>query len=459
MNKQRNVVVTILVAGLLLVVGFVIFGGGSDHIDVAEQPTVEPPVLPESQAGRDSPRTDINRLIADLQVMTDNIEVLNQTMSVLKAENKAQAQALELIKNGVQNQVVDRVTSTAKPIDIGPQTKPSDTGSPTSEQSGLLGIVPPVTNLPLITPVQTQSNTPSQSENSNQIIWIEPLDGGFKQNLPRSNSPSGVTSLTNQQTPGLVDEVSSKAKTGLGLESGKTPYYTIPHGSVIAAANSVTALVGKIPVSGQVQDPWLFKIQTGADILMPNYHELAGLEGTIIEGTAIGNLGLQCVTGRVETITFIFNDGRIVTHRAADPQKGMGYISDSSANPCISGELITNAPQVIGQLGLLGVLEAGATAYANQEMQTTRNTDNTTSSIVIGDHLKNQLGTAAAGGLSEIKKWFADRMDQYFDVIYVPAGQRLDIHIAEEIKIDYDPIGRKIYYEQDSDTARHGYMD
>ncbi|HEY9017594.1 TIGR03752 family integrating conjugative element protein [Thiomicrospira sp.] len=454
MNKRRNILVTLLVVALVIIVFMVIFYGGKDEVSVAEGPKQEAPKLPESHAGRDTQRTDVNKLIADLQTMTDNMEQLNQTMSVLKAENKAQAQALELIKDSAQKRVIERLNptvETAEPIRLGPQTPGENSEQTESKVEGLLGITPPL-NLPM---PNTNRNKPSSAPaDPNQIVWIEPMDN-MANNFKKVESPGASNQ---QQPPGLVDEVSSKAKNELGLESGKDPRYTIPHGSVIESSQSVTALVGKIPIRGQVQDPWQFKVQTGPNIIMANNHELSGLERTIVEGTAIGNLALRCVTGRVEAITFIFNDGRIVTHRAQDAKKGMGYISDSSANPCVPGELITNAPQVITQLGLLGAIEGAATAYANQQTQTTRNPDGSTGSVVIGDHFKNQMGNAGASGVGEIRKWFTDRMDQYFDVIYVEAGKQLDIHISEEIKIDYDVMGRKIQYES-SNAIDRGYMD
>jgi len=191
---------------------------------------------------------------------------------------------------------------------------------------------------------------------------------------------------------------------------------------------------------------------------MPNDHELQGLEKTIIEGTAVGDLNLRCVTGRIETMTFIFTDGQIMTHRAANQKDGIGYISDAHANPCIPGVLITNAPQIISQMSLLGIGEGFSKSYADAETQTRNNLDGTTNQVVIGDHFANAGFNGLSSGFSEVKKWFLDRIGQYFDVIYVPGGQHVDIHISEEIKIDYDPMGRKVKYDTHSD-ATHGYMD
>lgn len=458
MNKRQNILISILV--IALIVGVVIAVSFTSTPPELAQDVVPPaPSLPENTtAGRDTQRTDVNKLIADLHAMTEKVEGLNQAMTVLKSENKAQAQALELIKDGAQKHVIDQVTqvSTQDALPsistLGPRTDASTQVASDKGEAGLLGILPPIG----LTPQSQMQRRAAQQVDPNQIVWIEPLDASF--DAQKSKPFASIATSHSKQGLGLIDEVSARAKGGMGLESGKDPRYTIAHGSVIASARTTTALVGKVPIRGSVQDPWEFKIQTGPTILMANRHQLSGLEGTIVEGTAIGNLPLKCVTGRVETITFIFNDGRIVTHRAQDQKKGLGYISDSAANPCIPGRLITNAPQVIGQLGILGAIQGGATAYANQETQTTRNLDGSTGTVVIGDHFKNQIGNAAAAGAADINKWFADRMDQYFDVIYVPAGLSLDVHIAEEIKLDYDPIGRKVQYEG-AHATHHGYMD
>jgi integrating conjugative element protein (TIGR03752 family) len=165
-------------------------------------------------------------------------------------------------------------------------------------------------------------------------------------------------------------------------------------------------------------------------------------------------------------MTFIFSDGRIVTHKTksqgnaknARPDQFLGYVSDQWANPCISGELITNAPQAIAQMGLLGVAAGMADGIAEAETQTSVTDQGTVIKNVVGDQLKFAGYKGVATGINDVRGWFKERMGQYFDVIYARAGQVVDIHITQEIKIDYDPNGRKVRYEK-TDASDFGYMD
>ena len=61
-------------------------------------------------------------------------------------------------------------------------------------------------------------------------------------------------------------------------------------------------------------------------------------------GTAIGDWTLSCVTGRLDSVTFVFDDGSIRTLSSDDRQQGggadkpLGWISDAQGIPCVSGK-------------------------------------------------------------------------------------------------------------------------
>jgi len=471
--KGRNPLVIVFFIGLLVLVGFLLYFNGSDKsIEVVGQGAekTQNKLTEDSTKAVDSDAlpTEFKKLIGDVQALSDKVESLEavkDTVEVLKSDNKLKDSTILGIKKGMEpllknkkeaeqnTQTVTETVSPKQPKEAENSTKIQ--GFSTKIQGLLDSIVPPVNT-------NGKKQTGTNRTNPNEIVWIQPLDSGYVEDKKKRKSSSYLTENTpsdsNDKQPGLLDEVGSKAKSGLGLESGKDPRFTIPPGSIIADSMAVTALVGRIPVKGNLQDPWKFKVSTGQKIIMPNDHELQGLEKTIIEGTAIGDLNLRCVTGRVETMTFIFTDGRIVTHEAKNKKDGIGYISDSHANPCIPGELITNAPQIIASMSALGIGEGVTQGIADAETQTTRTTDGSTIQTVVGSHLKNAGFNGVSNGFSEVKQWASDRIGQYFDVIYVPGGQHVDIHISEEIKIDYDPMGRKVQYDTHSDAA-HGYMD
>ena len=245
------------------------------------------------------------------------------------------------------------------------------------------------------------------------------------------------------------------------------PHYTIPPTTTLLNGTALTALVGRIPVKGRLQDPWRFKIIIGSDNLAANSHRIPQLAGMLWAGTARGDFSLSCVSGNVDTATFIFLDGTIQTSRAeVNPENstsGLGWISDEFGNPCISGELKSNALNYLTQSTLVNTAQATADALSNAQTES-RFDANTGESItsVVGDIDKFIAGYATRESLTEVSQWLNDRQLNSFDAIYIPAGQRVAIHIEEPISIDYDPSGRKIrqFGENDSTTSvRQGWID
>ena len=61
---------------------------------------------------------------------------------------------------------------------------------------------------------------------------------------------------------------------------------------------------------------------------------IPGIEGMIWSGTAIGDWTLSCVTGKLESVTFVFEDGTIQTLASDDNQRGF---QGNSAGEAITG--------------------------------------------------------------------------------------------------------------------------
>lgn len=462
--KARNPLVLFLVVIILAVAGWLIYASWSNNqiktIGTDVDKENDPPALSaKERADKDTLPTEFAKVVNDLQTVQETVENLTDTVSVLKADNKAKEATIKGLKSGAES-ITDDLLPPKQVAVPKQEQKPKElvnTFDPATaekdESNSLLNSI--------VQPIMTRKNG-KEVVDPNQIVWIQPLDSGYEEDKRKrkSGASSNTTSMYSgsDSEKGLLDEVGSKAKNKLGLETGKQPRWTIANGSVIPNSMAVTAFIGRVPVNGQLQDPWRFKISTGPNILMANDHTLEGLEKTIIQGTAIGNYSLRCVTGRIDTMTFIFADGRIVTHKAKNKKDGMGYITDEHANQCIEGKLITNAPEVITTLGVLGVAQGASQGIADGETQTTTTTDGSTLQTVVGSHLKNSAYSGVAEGIGDVKQYFTDRLGQYFDVIYIPAGKIIDVHIEEEIKIDYDPMGRKVQYDTHYDAA-HGFID
>ena len=67
----------------------------------------------------------------------------------------------------------------------------------------------------------------------------------------------------------------------------------------------MTALIGRVPVDGTVNDPFPFKVLIGPDNLTANGVELPEVAGAVVSGTASGDWTLSCVRGQIRSMTFV----------------------------------------------------------------------------------------------------------------------------------------------------------
>jgi integrating conjugative element protein (TIGR03752 family) len=227
----------------------------------------------------------------------------------------------------------------------------------------------------------------------------------------------------------------------------------------------MTALVGRIPVQGQVRDAMPFKVITGADNLAANGLTVPGVQGMVWSGTAVGDWTLSCVTGRLEAVTFVFDDGTIRSLSSDDRQgqsgngEPLGWISDAQGIPCISGERKTNAAAFLTQRIGVKAIEAAGDAAAAAETTTVVSNAGSVSGGVTGDIGTYVLGKTLAGGSDELAKWLLERQSRSFDAVFVPAGTAVAIHVDRELPIDFDPIGRKLEHARTIEHGRHARLD
>jgi hypothetical protein len=66
---------------------------------------------------------------------------------------------------------------------------------------------------------------------------------------------------------------------------------------------------------------------------------------------------------------------------------------------------------------------------------------------------------AIASGLSEGSEWLEERQENSFDAIYAPPGTDVNVHINEELRIDYDPEGRKVNHYASITTRSKNHLD
>ncbi|MFP5476094.1 MAG: TIGR03752 family integrating conjugative element protein [Gammaproteobacteria bacterium] len=250
------------------------------------------------------------------------------------------------------------------------------------------------------------------------------------------------------------------------------PYFTIPENATLAGVTSMSTIIGRVPVDGQVRDPMQWKAVVGRDNLAANGFELPDdLAGMIISGVAIGDMALSCSEGKVRSVTFVFNDGAIQTVSSrggssagaggGSPGAGqdLGYVSDAVGNPCIPGQFVTNAPAYITDVVGAKALDAAGQAFSDAQktiVQSASGGSLGVTSTVTGSVGRYALGQAVAGSGDELSKWLLQRLKNSFDAVVTPAGQLLVVHVNQELRIDKNPQGRRLVHRRQEAVDQTG---
>jgi len=286
-------------------------------------------------------------------------------------------------------------------------------------------------------------------------VWVEPL--GREQQVESNNFP--LDFLKSARSGGKKDIIGVDKLPGVkGRKRGEediTPVYTIAKNSTLVGSTAMTALVGRVPVGTNVVDPYSFRVIIGQDNLIANGIEVPEIAYSVASGKAVGDWTLGCVRGFIHSITFVFKDGTIRTvPKAKDIYEGatktqevpIGELADNFGNPCVVGSRITNAYTYLAQR--IGVSAAGAAAEAAAATNTTSfasigNGGTSVSTVIDGSTGEYILGKTFSDTAKETARWLDERQSQNFDAIYVAPGRTVAILINEEIRIDYDSLGRK----------------
>ncbi|WP_338523653.1 TIGR03752 family integrating conjugative element protein [Pseudomonas batumici] len=314
----------------------------------------------------------------------------------------------------------------------------------------------------------------SFSGTHDDLIWTEPQDAtavdAKGKPLPAgSGKPAkGFSFPTAFEDTIHQGQKALKANTGAVGRNIKTiddkaaakPVYTLPENSTLTGSIAMTALIGRVPVDGVVNDPYPFKVLIGPDNLTANGIDLPDVAGAVISGTAAGDWTLSCVRGQIVSLTFVFNDGRIRTLPA--PQKlasrqgtnktgqsqlnkiqgGVGWLSDPYGVPCIAGERRSNAQQYLGTKSLLTAAGAGVAKLLEAD-KADASTVLTPSGAAIGAG-PSALNSILSGGVKDIGDWVNKLYGQAFAAVYVQPGAPVAVHLDRQLEIDYETLGRQV---------------
>ncbi|HAT1762261.1 TPA: TIGR03752 family integrating conjugative element protein [Legionella pneumophila] len=247
------------------------------------------------------------------------------------------------------------------------------------------------------------------------------------------------------------------------------PFYTIPAGSDFSKVTLLSALIAEVPVEGKLMQP-LFPFSaliSRGDLMTANgMHLPDDIIGMKISGYSIG-VGsfldnISCARAYVTSALFVFEDGHFVTvgkeqmNSSADliNNDSIGYLTNQYGNPCIKGQYISNAPQVLTSMMVAGGIQGAGTALAKWQMSYQAE-GGTAIATPTGNLGHSAAGGALSEGSQKVSDWLEKRIQGSFDMVFVPASikvkggfipNQLSLHISQTINIDKELNGRVLDY-------------
>ncbi|QNM96709.1 TIGR03752 family integrating conjugative element protein [Chitinimonas koreensis] len=294
--------------------------------------------------------------------------------------------------------------------------------------------------------------------------WVEPDDMRSDASRTSGSVPSAFPTSFGPAQQNLAAAAESVTDAGSRVVGALSkPVYTVPANSTLMGSIAMTALIGRVPIDGTVNDPYPFKVLIGPDNLTANGIDLPDVAGAVVSGTASGDWTLSCVRGQIRSVTFVFADGTIRTVPEArgnanggDNQSdasgagirgGLGWISDPHGVPCVSGERRSNAQQYLGTQALITAAGAGAASLIQSDNGSVAVVGNGSGALgTVGISGNEAVGRVLASGVSDMADWVNKLYGQAFAAIYVPPGARVAVHLEQALNIDYDAHGRRVQH-------------
>ena len=490
---KANVLLKWLVPGALLAVALIILKSWVTDDDPREGPS-DPQHLELSAeqakslgiAG-DTPRDTVATLVGQVKAMRSemlgmkkNNETLQQENTRLRERESGVDRRIQHALGGVTQQAekdrrqADEVRRKAE------EESRQARGLLTQLQEQLSGLAGKDQDLPV--GLGLQPGDGSQLEGGptgDSMLWIEPSGGqpARERDAAKSTSPLNLPTGFNSLglDGGAIDrsqkQLRAVSNSGADLArpvdrgEGARPVYTLPENATLMGSVAMTALIGRVPVDGTVNDPYPFKVLVGPENLTANGIDLPDVAGAVMSGTASGDWTLSCVRGQVESITFVFTDGTIrtvpepravVSRNTATAQNsntdrirgGLGYLSDPYGIPCIAGVRRSNAQQYLGSQSLITAAGAGVAALLDDERSNSSVVSSGGSTLGVTSSSGNSaLNAILSGGVSDIRAWVNKLYGEAFAAVYVPPAAQVALHLDHEITLDYEPNGRSVRHE------------
>lgn len=381
----------------------------------------------QDTATRDTPLETLKTLTAEISaVEQQNQAIIAQNKALNEQDKKTLTQFKVDLLTQVQQQMDE--LKKAKVAQEEKEKKLADQTNNTPRHNGMADALAP---------------------SADSLTWVNDL-----QATPESMDQTVAHQLTLPHDEKIMTPA-EKIHTSVKANQLPVPYYTIPVNATLTGAVAMQPIIGRIPIDGKVTDPYTFKVIIGAKNLAANSVDIPeAIQGIVASGVAQGDMLGSCARGEITSMTFVFYDGRISTTQGKHDAP-LGTIAAANGNPCILGEFHSNAALYLGAQATLSGLQGYGNALSQAQLNHMTSGEGSTLSQLVGNAHQYALGQGFSASAQAAAKWWEQRVQNSFDFIYVPhidpktkKPLQLNINITQEIPIDYDPAGRKVFYPQ-----------
>ena len=438
--------------------------------------------LAENQRKYESEMNRLNTQLANMQTALDqakqgNTEAVSaEAQKLAEAQNKAYQESIANLNQAIQNlqqqneenrrelearnhALEERLEQLQQPPEADDATAGGNRRGPVMGQMVIPGVITPYRSGLAATPGVTSgvTNNAATGGSTDYLGGLQQSLGQLSSSFQRGDSRTAAAPATAPVAAATAPAAARPLATPNNPQQRWEtvfPVYTLPPNSILSNAMLVTPIIGRVPLpnrGGKVEDPFFFKVEIGANNLAANGHQIPGVAKMIASGYATGIRDQQCVRGYIDSLTFIFIDGRIVNQGKASGEGAssgdvLGYLSDPWGKPCIRGRYINNASSYLWSRGSAAFVEAAAEGLAQGQVNYKQNSDGNFNAVLDGDIWKFVFGRGVSGSAAEFAQYIRNRTADTFDVVYVEQGKPVQIMLNTQIPIDYDANARLVNY-------------
>ncbi|MBK5516297.1 TIGR03752 family integrating conjugative element protein, partial [Pseudomonas sp. TH10] len=278
----------------------------------------------------DTPRDTVATLVGQVKAMRSDMLGLKKHNDSLQTENNR----LRERENSVDSRIQTALGSVTQQVDEGrrqanearlkaEQDSRQARGLLTQLQEQLSGLAGKSKDMPIGLGLEPGDGAQFEGRHSTNdaLQWIEPSDAPSTDARGKTTTSSALSLPTafnsleslkdnaidrSQKQLRAVTKGERDLTRSVDRTEGAKPVYTIPENATLMGSVAMTALIGRVPVDGTVNDPYPFKVLVGPENLTANGIDLPDVAGAVMSGTASGDWTLSCVRGQVESITFVF---------------------------------------------------------------------------------------------------------------------------------------------------------